>query len=68
MGIKESAGRFISKLGGMASLVAGKDIRLGGGQGAGARIAGRTEPFFSVKAAEGPPIDYSQYQSKITPP
>jgi hypothetical protein len=69
--IQQNIGKSTAMWGGVASLVAGKDLRVGGGSGLGAKIAGQAKPFFSVSTANAgepekyPTTDWDQYQSKI---
>lgn len=54
-------GQGVAEWGGMASLLAGKDLRVGGGSGLGAKIAGNTTPFFSVTPVKAGELIGSQY-------
>lgn len=49
--LRNAVGSSIAGWGGIASkyLNGGKDIRIGGGQGLGAKIAGQAKPFFTIK-------------------
>jgi hypothetical protein len=60
--INSGVGKTVAELGGMASLLAGQDLRIGGGQGLGARIAGQANPYFTVAAAD------QGYQGNVAPP